>query len=169
MRRTAAVIESQAARSAQAMRRQARPANTGASLSPLKHQRIRELLPRGRVPWRSSNPSATRSRFRVRSAVQKSQFVVPAAGSTTVPSVMCGAGGRRGRQCGASEEQHVVRGKVTGHLKPRIERAARRVLPNPSVKRSAAGRPPGPVWRYAVHCRQTGPGVLPSSPAYLER
>jgi hypothetical protein len=44
-----------------------------------------------------------------------------------------------------------------------------RVLPNPSVKRSAAGRPPGPGWRYAVHCRQPGPGVLPSSPAYLER
>jgi hypothetical protein len=23
--------------------------------------------------------------------------------------------------------------------------------PNPSVKRSAAGRPPGPGWRYTVH------------------
>ena len=39
------------------------------------------------------------------------------------------------------------------------------VLPNPSLKRSANGRPPGPVWRYAVHFRQPGPGVLPSSPA----
>ena len=38
-------------------------------------------------------------------------------------------------------------------------------LPNPSLKRSANGRPPGPVWRYAVHFRQPGPGVLPSSPA----
>ena len=37
--------------------------------------------------------------------------------------------------------------------------------PNPSLKRSANGRPPGPVWRYAVHFRQPGPGVLPSSPA----
>ena len=36
---------------------------------------------------------------------------------------------------------------------------------NPSLKRSANGRPPGPVWRYAVHFRQPGPGVLPSSPA----
>jgi hypothetical protein len=34
-----------------------------------------------------------------------------------------------------------------------------------SLKRSANGRPPGPVWRYAVHFRQPGPGVLPSSPA----
>ena len=39
------------------------------------------------------------------------------------------------------------------------------VKPNPSLKRSANGRPPGPVWRYAVHFRQPGPGVLPLSPA----
>jgi hypothetical protein len=43
------------------------------------------------------------------------------------------------------------------------------VRPNPSLKRSANGRPPGPVWRYAVHFRQPGPGVLPLSPAWLER
>ena len=28
--------------------------------------------------------------------------------------------------------------------------------PNPSLKRSANGRPPGPVWRYTVHFRQPG-------------
>jgi len=39
------------------------------------------------------------------------------------------------------------------------------VMPNPSLKRSANGRPPGPVWRYAVHFRQPGPGVLPLPPA----
>ena len=37
--------------------------------------------------------------------------------------------------------------------------------PNPSLKRSANGRPPGPVWRYAVHFRQPGPSVLPLPPA----
>jgi hypothetical protein len=42
---------------------------------------------------------------------------------------------------------------------------AEAVTPNPSLKRSANGRPPGPVWRYGVHFRQPGPGVLPSSPA----
>ena len=41
----------------------------------------------------------------------------------------------------------------------------RRVVANPSLNRSANGRPPGPVWRYAVHFRQPGPGVLPLSPA----
>jgi hypothetical protein len=35
--------------------------------------------------------------------------------------------------------------------------------PNKSFNRTANGRPPGPVWRYAVHFRQPGPGVLPSS------
>ena len=42
------------------------------------------------------------------------------------------------------------------------ERAAR---PNPSLKRSANGRPPGPGPRYGVHFLSPGPGVLPSSPA----
>jgi hypothetical protein len=36
-------------------------------------------------------------------------------------------------------------------------RIRRRVWPNPSLKRSANGRPPSPVWRYVVHCRQPGP------------
>ena len=40
-----------------------------------------------------------------------------------------------------------------------------RARPNPSLKLSANGRPPGPGRRYAVHFRQPGPGVLPSSPA----
>ena len=44
-----------------------------------------------------------------------------------------------------------------------------RAGPNPSVKRSANGRPPGPGLRYAVHFLSPGPGVLPLSPAYLER
>jgi hypothetical protein len=39
-----------------------------------------------------------------------------------------------------------------------------RVRPNPSLKGSANGRPPGPGRRYAVHFRQPGPGVLPLAP-----
>ena len=45
----------------------------------------------------------------------------------------------------------------------------RRARPNPSVKRSANGRPPGPRSRYGVHFLLRGPGVLPLAPAYLER
>jgi hypothetical protein len=36
--------------------------------------------------------------------------------------------------------------------------------PNPSLKGSANGRPPGPGWWYAVHFHQPGPGALPLSP-----
>ena len=41
--------------------------------------------------------------------------------------------------------------------------------PNPSVKLSANGRPPSPSHRYGVHFLWLGLGVLPSSPAYLQR
>ena len=41
--------------------------------------------------------------------------------------------------------------------------------PNPSLEARPNGRPPGPVWRYAVHFRQPGPGGLPSVPPQLER
>ena len=40
----------------------------------------------------------------------------------------------------------------------------RELMPNPSLKRSANGRPPGPV-SGAEHFPQPGPGVLPPSPA----
>jgi hypothetical protein len=36
------------------------------------------------------------------------------------------------------------------------------VLPNPSLKGSTNGVPPGPEPRYGVHCLFSGPGVPPS-------
>ena len=44
-----------------------------------------------------------------------------------------------------------------------------RARPNPSVNRSANGRPPWPGPGYAVHFPSPGQGVLPLSPGYLER
>ena len=38
-------------------------------------------------------------------------------------------------------------------------------MANPSLKRSANGRPPAPGLRYAVHFLSPGAGVLPLSPA----
>jgi hypothetical protein len=38
-------------------------------------------------------------------------------------------------------------------------------MPNPLLKRSTNGRPPGPGLRYAVHSLSPGPGVLPLAPA----
>ena len=69
-----------------------------------------------------------------------------------------------GLQRGAGSTRSRLRG-TTGPWQARQQRTPGAVMPNPSLKRSANGRPPGPVWRYAVHFRQPGPGVLPSSPA----
>ena len=71
---------------------------------------------------------------------------------------------RHGRQRGAGSACGPPRG-TTRHWQAHRQRSSGTALPNPSLKRSANGRPPGPVWRYAVHFRQPGPGVLPSSPA----
>jgi hypothetical protein len=52
----------------------------------------------------------------------------------------------------------------------RIQRLAfQQARHNPSVNRSANGRPPAPGRWYAVHFHRPGAGVLPSSPGYLER
>ena len=45
------------------------------------------------------------------------------------------------------------------------DNTAAELRPNPSLKRSANGRPPGPGLRYGVHFLSPGPGVLPSPPA----
>ena len=47
----------------------------------------------------------------------------------------------------------------------KVPSGASPVRPNPSLKRSANGRPPGPATGYGVHFPVAGPGVLPSSPA----
>ena len=63
-----------------------------------------------------------------------------------------GAGGDRGAQTGATRPWPAHR--------PHSPGAA---LPNPSLKWSANGRPPGPVCG-ALHSPQPGPGVLPLAP-----
>ena len=68
---------------------------------------------------------------------------------------------RHGSQRGAGR----ICGRSTGHWQVQRWHASGATLPNPSLKRSANGRPPGPGRRYGVHFRQPGPGVLPSSPA----
>jgi len=45
----------------------------------------------------------------------------------------------------------------------------RMATPNPSVKLSTNGGPPGPGRQYGVHFCRPGPGVPPLAPAYLER
>ena len=51
------------------------------------------------------------------------------------------------------------------HWHAHSRRTSCAALPNPSLKRSANGRTPGPAAGYGVHFPAAGPGVLPSSPA----
>ena len=55
--------------------------------------------------------------------------------------------------------------RVTKNSAPSQLRASAPAWPNPSLKRSANGRPPAPGRWYAVHFHRPGAGVLPSSPA----
>ena len=73
----------------------------------------------------------------------------------------CVAG--RGHRRGAGSPWCGPRG-VTGPWQAHRRRSRGAVLPNPSLKGSANGMPPGPGRRYPVHCRQPGPGVLPLAP-----
>ena len=52
---------------------------------------------------------------------------------------------------------------VTGPWQAHLTLAYHAVRPNPSLKRSTNGRPPGPGPRYGVHFLSPGPGVLPLS------
>ena len=61
--------------------------------------------------------------------------------------------------CGAEREAQCPACKYTLACQPST------LMPNRSLKLSPNGGPPGPVWRYAVHFRQSGPGVPPSVPA----
>ena len=56
-----------------------------------------------------------------------------------------------------------MKGAAWQHLKGASFSGA--VRPNPSLKRSANGRPPDPGRWYAVHFHRPGPGVLPLAPA----
>ena len=72
-----------------------------------------------------------------------------------------------------SWHSHELRGstiaRLTGaaqqHATSPAKAPVRAARPNPSLKRSANGRPPAPGRWYAVHFHRPGAGVLPLSPA----
>ena len=82
-----------------------------------------------------------------------------------VPLAKARSGGGRGRSRGASLLQSAGKQNLLQAAAHAWARQVRELRPNHSFKRGATGRPPSPVRRYAVHCRQTGLGGLPASPA----
>lgn len=64
----------------------------------------------------------------------------------------------------AEREATVARHAEPQGLLHRQRASSMPALPNPSLKGSTNGMTPGPGWRYAVHFRHPGPGVMPLAP-----
>ena len=140
--------------------------NTGLnSDAPWKREQKESLSPRtSEVKAGKSAASASRPRHALREALLFIQFVEPAAQRNAVPSVATCVGGGRGRHCGASKDLRAWLAAVEGSWPATVLLMASKVLPNPSFKRSANGRPPSPR-AAVVDPASRGLGVLPSSPA----
>ena len=87
-----------------------------------------------------------------------------AAMAAIVPSLATG-GGSGGHQQASVVVRLPRRTVAGGHAVVPGNVSINTALPNPSLKRSANGRPPAPGRWYAVHFHRPGAGVLPSSPA----
>ena len=87
-----------------------------------------------------------------------------AAMAAIVPSLA--TGDSSGSQQQASVPVHLPwRTVAGGHTVVPCNVSINTALPNPSLKRSANGRPPAPGRWYAVHFHRPGAGVPPLSPA----
>ena len=122
------------------------------------------------VSFPSSQVSASRQAAVALGAGSVSQFLEPAAVRSAAASFCLVRGGRQRR--GASAWP--ARSGLLSFWSTKVNNTGGtlrtlpfppKLMPNPSFKPSPNGGPPGPVWRYAVHFRQSGPGVPPSVPA----
>ena len=87
-----------------------------------------------------------------------------AAMAAIVPSLATG-GGSGGQQQASVSVRLPRRTVAGGHAVVPGNVSINTALPNPSLKRSANGRPPAPGRWYAVHFHRPGAGVPPLSPA----
>ena len=138
--------------------------------------RARRCAPvmRQQVNFPSSVVSASRQAAVALGAGFVSQFFGPAAVSSAAASFCLVRGGRQRRGASAWPARSGLlliwstRVNNTGGTLRTLPLPPT-VMPNPSLEARPNGRPPGPAWRYAVHFRQSGPGVLPLVPPQLER
>jgi hypothetical protein len=122
------------------------------------------------VSFSPTQVSAARQRAAASEAPPLGQFFGPAAARSALASVTLLSGVRQNygslqqsaqsvQHLGAATELSSRGGTLRFYLAPRA------VKPNPSLKRSANGRPPGPGRWYGVHFHQPGPGGLPLAPS----
>ena len=90
-----------------------------------------------------------------------------AAGQASVAASSCPAGGWKVAAKGSSNSRASIKfvHRRSGSSNPLWLHLPCQVAPNPSLKLSPNGVSPSPVWRYAVHFRQSGLGATPPVPA----
>ena len=145
-------------------------------ISQNQDSRVRPLRPAVQDEGGHRPPSSSRNE---RASVQAWSAVEPSA--TQAPKwrlaayERCGKYSLKALLASAFGPNSPRRAYIPEHLSPqprqqrpgwqaRHSRRRRQVRPNPSLKGSANGMPPGPVRRYCVHFRKPGPGAMPSSP-----
>ncbi len=146
------------------------------TLGPLQHSPATQLEPRrvrrrtalhheSLLPQRSTvgNLSATRAR--------QSQFVgpQPCPQSWRLQADHAAAGNTNNAASHAAAHMSYFFTHGSSFSSTRETSLLCTAWPNPSVKRSANGVPPGPRYSAGVHFLQRGPGGTPLSPAYLKR
>ena len=123
--------------------------------------------------YRSKNCSkklpASRVAIWVPEAVVVVQFTKPDAGAGLQATLHVGMGGGRVTFKASPAPARLGNGVEDPVANPTSVASSYSVMPNTSLEARPNGRPPGPVWRYAVHFRQPGPGVLPLVPPQLKR
>ena len=153
---------------AQNSRMHSRPASSHPSLSATGEvSRLRRniLVSRYRSKNCPEKLRASRVAIVVPETVVVVQFTKPAAGAGLQATLHVGMGGGRVTfKASHAPARLGNRGEKTV-ANPTSVASSYAVMPNPSLEARPNGRPPGPVWRYAVHFRQPGPGVPPSVPA----
>ena len=156
--------------------RQSRPSQSAAAvnlptLSTLVH------LNAGPPPWqqKATTRRHVSRRHTARTAIvfnSISRPLQPAVARRACPCCRCGLVAYRIMACSSGFTWSTC-GRSPEHQRPGSSfhqpASQARAWPNPSFNRSANGGAPGPVWRYAVHFRQPGPGAPPLAPGYLER
>jgi len=119
-------------------------------LSQLSHRESEESEPRQFSSAQRSTPDKGSPRWYALQDAERHARISACAADAEYRDCSCRS---------AKREAQSLPHKINPLCRPRA------LMPNPSFKRSANGRPPSPGRRYAVHFRQPGLGVLPSSPA----
>jgi hypothetical protein len=134
----------------------------------LNYESSHSALMRART-WDQGAPCTTPARRSARRRSSSARQELATELSSLVSRLSISAAATAERSSGESRSTSSSTRSIRAFIGQSIALSSARAAPNPSVKLSTNGRPPGPSHRYGVHFLWLGPGVLPLVPAYLER